>query len=100
MSKREHREHFEELTHLKTQGSKLCHAIIDPPQARHLSEGMRLGALCHTEIAGELAAFWAAVSSVAEMVLGLSPSNTARTYLVGELIAEFQKVEGHRSKHE
>jgi hypothetical protein len=49
---RERREQFEELTLLQTRGSDLCHAIIDPPQARHhLSEGMRHAALRHTEMA-------------------------------------------------
>jgi hypothetical protein len=56
-SEREHREYFEELTLLQTQGSKLCHAIIGPPRARHLSEEMCLVALRHIEMAGELAAF-------------------------------------------
>jgi hypothetical protein len=37
----EHREQFEELTLLQTQGSKLCHAIVDPPRVRnHLLVGM------------------------------------------------------------
>jgi hypothetical protein len=40
---------------------------------------MRLVALRHTEMAGELAAFRAAVSSIAESVLGRSPSDTSRT---------------------
>jgi hypothetical protein len=61
-SNREHQEHFEELTLLQTQGSEMCHAIISPPRTRHLSEGMRLAAQCHIEIAGELAAFWVALA--------------------------------------
>jgi hypothetical protein len=57
VSEREHREQFEELTLLQTQGSKLCHAIIGSPRVRnHLSEGMRLAVLRRTEMAGELAA--------------------------------------------
>jgi hypothetical protein len=64
-SEREHREHFKELTLLQTQGYEVCHAIIGPPRARQLSKGMRLVALCHTEIAGELTAFRAAVSFTA-----------------------------------
>jgi hypothetical protein len=64
-SEREHREHFEELTLLQTRGYEVCHAIIGPPRARQLSEGMRLAALCHTEIAGELTTFRAAVSFTA-----------------------------------
>jgi hypothetical protein len=58
---------------------------------------MQLAALRHTEMAGELAAFRAAVSSVMELVFGHSLSNTAHVVVVGELIAEFQKVEDHRS---
>jgi hypothetical protein len=56
-SEREHREHFEELHLLQTRGSKLCHVIVGHLRARHLSEGMWLVALRHTEMAGELAAF-------------------------------------------
>jgi hypothetical protein len=89
-SERERREQFEELTLLQTQGSELCHVIIDPPQTRHhLSEGMRLAALRHTEMAGELAVLWAAVSSATESVLGRSPNNTFRLEVVGELVVEF-----------
>jgi hypothetical protein len=89
-SERERREQFEELTLLQTQGSELCHVIIDPPQTRHhLSEGMRLAALRHTEMAGELAVLWAAVSSATESVLGRSPNNTFRLEVVGELAIEF-----------
>jgi hypothetical protein len=61
---------------------------------------MWLAALHHTEMARELAAFWAAVSSVAESVLRRLPSNTAHAEVVGELTAEFQKVEGPRLKLE
>jgi hypothetical protein len=75
-SEREHRERLEEVTLLQTRGSELCHAIFCPPQARHLSKGMRLAALYHIEMAGELAAFWAAVSSTAGSVVGHSPSST------------------------
>jgi hypothetical protein len=46
-------------------------------------------ALRHTELAGELAMFWAAVSSAAELVLGYSPSNTSHVEVVGELVAKF-----------
>jgi hypothetical protein len=54
-----------------------------------MSEGMRLAAIRHTEMAGELATFWAAVSFAAELVLGCSPSNTACTGVVVELTAKF-----------
>jgi hypothetical protein len=65
-----------------------------------MSEGLQHVALRHTEVARELAAFWAAVSSVGESVLGRSPSNTARAEVVGELVIEFQKVEERGSKLE
>jgi hypothetical protein len=55
MSERERREQFLKLTLQQTWGSKLCHTIIGPPRVRHhLFEGMRLAALHHTEITGEL----------------------------------------------
>jgi hypothetical protein len=67
---REHRVQLEELTLLQTRGSKLCLAIVGPPWVRiHLSKGMQLVALRHTEMAGELAALRAMVSSVVESVL-------------------------------
>jgi hypothetical protein len=56
-SEKEHQEHFMELTLLHTRGSELCHAIVNPPRARHMSKGMRLAALRHTGMAGELAAY-------------------------------------------
>jgi hypothetical protein len=63
VSKREHREQFKELILLQTRGSELCHAIIGTPWVRHhLSEGMQLAALRHTEMVGGLATLWAAVS--------------------------------------
>jgi hypothetical protein len=93
-SGKKHQEHFVELTLLQTQGSKLCKAIIGPPRARHLSEGTWLVALRHTEMDGELATFRGVVSSAAELVLERSPSKTTHTKVVGELAAEFQKVEG------
>jgi hypothetical protein len=97
---REHRACFEELTLLQIRGSELFHAIISPPRAKHLSEGMRLAALRHIEIVGELTAFQAAVSSIMESVLGRSPGNTALAVVVGELVAEFQKFEDRRSRLE
>jgi hypothetical protein len=58
VSEREHQEQFEELHLLQTRGSELCHANVGPPWARHhLSEGMRLWALHHIEMAEELAMF-------------------------------------------
>jgi hypothetical protein len=57
MSEREHQAHFEELSLLQTWGSEMCHAIIGPARAKHLFEGMRLSALCHTEMVRELITF-------------------------------------------
>jgi hypothetical protein len=48
----------------------------------------------------ELAAFWAAVSYTAELVLWHSPNNVARAELVGELVVELHRVEGRHLKFE
>jgi hypothetical protein len=97
----EHQVHFEEFTLLQTRVSELCHAIVCPPHAKHqLSEGMWLVALHHTEMVGELATFRATVSSTTESVLECSPGDTARAEVVGELVTEFQKVEGQCSRLE
>jgi hypothetical protein len=88
-TERENQECFEELTLLQTQGSKLCHAIVGPPRAILLSVGMRLAALRHIEMAGELATFRVAVSFAVESVLKHSCGNTTCTKVVGELIAVF-----------
>jgi hypothetical protein len=90
VSERECQEQLEELTLLQTQGSNLCHAIVGPPQARHqLFEGMRLVALRHTKMDGELASLWAVVSSAMESVLGRSPNDTFHVEVVSELATEF-----------
>jgi hypothetical protein len=50
---RERREQFKELSLLQTRGSELYHANVGPPRAgHHLSEGMWLAALYHTEMVG------------------------------------------------
>jgi hypothetical protein len=101
VSERESQEWFKELTLLQTRGSELCHAIVGPPRAwHHLSEGMRIATLCHTEMAGELAVLWAVVTATTESVLGHSPSDTFHVEVVSELATEFQKVEDHRSRLE
>jgi hypothetical protein len=101
VSERECQEQFEELHLLQTWGSELCHTIVGPPRARHhLPEGMRLDDLRHTEMAKELAMLWAVVSSAAETVLGRSLSDTVHVEVVGELVAEFQKMEDRCSQHE
>jgi hypothetical protein len=66
--------------------------IPSPPRARHhLSKGMRLAALRHTEMVGVVAVLRAAMSTATESVLGCSPNNTFRMEVVDELPAEFQK---------
>jgi hypothetical protein len=89
MSEREHRARFEELTLLQTQGSELCHAIVGPPRAKHLSEGMQLAVLHHTKVAGELVAFRVVMSSAMKSVLRRLLGNTARMEVVGELVTVF-----------
>jgi hypothetical protein len=65
-----------------------------------LSEGMQIAALCHTEMARELIVLWVVASSTVELVLGHSPDETFRLEVVGELVAEFQKLEERRSRLE
>jgi hypothetical protein len=87
---RGHREQLEELTLLQTQGSELCFAIVGPPQVRnHLSEGMWLAALCHTEMAIELDTLRTVVSSTVVLALGCSPDETFWVEVVDKLVAEF-----------
>jgi hypothetical protein len=50
---------------------------------------MRLAPLRHIEMAGELVALQAVVSSVANSVLGRSPGDTFCVEVVGELATEF-----------
>jgi hypothetical protein len=57
---------------------------------------MRLAALYHTEMAGELAALRAVVSSTVELMLGRSPGDTFHVEVMGELATEFQKMEDQR----
>jgi hypothetical protein len=57
-------------------------------------------ALHHTEMGGELAAFRAVVSATTESVLRRSPSDTSHAEVVGELAAEFCKVEDWRPRLE
>jgi hypothetical protein len=89
-TKREQQEQFEELTLLQTQGSKLWLAIVSPPWVRnHLSERMRITALHHTEMIGELAMLQTTVSSTVEFALGRSPDETFWVKVVDELVAKF-----------
>jgi hypothetical protein len=71
----EHREQFEEPSLLLAKGVELCLAIATPPWVRILlSARMRVAALHHTKMVGELATLRAVVSSAAELVLGRSPT--------------------------
>jgi hypothetical protein len=55
-SERECQERVQELTLLQPRGFELCPAVVGPPRVRsHLSEGMRLAALHHTEMAKQVA---------------------------------------------
>jgi hypothetical protein len=58
---------------------------------------MRLAALRHNKMGGELAALRATVSSTVELALGHSPNETICMEVVGELVARFQKQEEQRS---
>jgi hypothetical protein len=51
----------------------------------------------HTQMARELFTRQAAVSSAAESALGHSPKETFNVEVVGELVAEFQKMEERHS---
>jgi hypothetical protein len=98
-SKRGRQEQLEELTLLQTRGSELCFAIVGPPQARnHLSEGMQITALWHTEMARELAMLQTAVSSALEFMLGRLPDKTIQVEVVNEMVAEIYKLEERRSR--
>jgi hypothetical protein len=90
VSERERQEQFEELTLLQTQGFELCHAIVGPLRVRNqLSKRMRLVALHHTELDGEIAVLRAVMSSATESVLGHSPNEIFQVEVVDELVAEF-----------
>jgi hypothetical protein len=100
-TKREQQEQFEELTLLQTQGSKLWLAIVSPPWVRnHLLERMRITALRHTEMIGELAMLQTTVSSTVEFALGRSPDETFWVKVVDELVAKFRKLHERRSRLE
>jgi hypothetical protein len=90
VSKRERWEQFKELKLLHTWGSELCHTVVGPSRVRHhLSKGIQLAALRHTEMEGELATLRPAVSFAVKSVLGRSPSDTFRVEVVGELAVKF-----------
>jgi hypothetical protein len=91
---RERRKQFEELSLLRARGSEPCLTIVGSPRVRnHLLEGMQVASLCHTEMAGELAALQAAVSSDAELVLGRSLDESFWVEVIDKLVAKFQRLE-------
>jgi hypothetical protein len=59
----------------------------------HLSGRIRDTALCHTEMARELAALQAVVSSATKLALGHSLDETFWVEVVGELVGEFRRLE-------
>jgi hypothetical protein len=56
---------------------------------KHLSEGMWIATLCHTEMVRELATLRSVVTSTMKFVLGRSPDKTFRVEVVDELVAKF-----------
>jgi hypothetical protein len=66
----------------------------------HLLERMRIAALGHTEMVRELATLRLVVSFAMELALWCSPDETFRVEVVGELVAEFQKLEERCSRLE
>jgi hypothetical protein len=58
-----------------------------------LSEGLQIATLPHTNMAGELAALWTAVSSTVEFMLRCLPDETFQMEVMDELVANFQKPE-------
>jgi hypothetical protein len=59
------------------------------PAAGPLCEGMWFSTACHTEMAKQLAMLWPAMSSVAQSVLGCSPTETFQADVVGETLTKF-----------
>jgi hypothetical protein len=54
---------------------------------------MRAAAILHIEMAWDLAALWAVVTSSMELVLGHSPDETFWVEIMDELVAQFRKLE-------
>jgi hypothetical protein len=61
---------------------------------------MRIGALHHTEMAGELVALWVVVSATVAFVLGHSPNETFWVKVVDELVVKIGKLEERHSQLE
>jgi hypothetical protein len=58
---------------------------------------MRIAALCHTEMAEELAVLRATASSTAEFTLGRSHNEAFQVEIVDEVVAEFRRQVEWRS---
>jgi hypothetical protein len=85
---------FEELSLLWSWGAELCLSIVGSSQVRsHLSARMRAASLYHIKMAGKLIALRAAVSSVAELLLGRLPNETTQVDVMNELVAKFPRRE-------
>jgi hypothetical protein len=54
---------------------------------------MRVAALRHTGVVGELNVLWATVSSTMELMLGCSPDETSRVDVMNKLTAKFWRLE-------
>jgi hypothetical protein len=59
----------------------------------HLSEGMRIAILCHTELVEQLAALQLTMCSAVQSVLRCSPTKSLRVDIVDELVTVFWKQE-------
>jgi hypothetical protein len=93
-TEREHREHFEELSLVRSWGVELCLSIIGPSQVMSpLPVRMQAAALNYAGAVRELITLRAAMSSATELVLGRSPGETSRVEVMNELTAKFQELE-------
>jgi hypothetical protein len=82
---------------MQNRGCKLCQAIVGHPKVRgHLSKGMWIAVIHHTEMAELLATLQTVVSSAAQFMLGRSPTEVFRVEVVDELFTEFREQEERR----
>jgi hypothetical protein len=93
VSKMDQQQQFEELPLLRAWSAELCLAIVGPLRARnHLLKRMQTAAICHIEMAMELATLQVTVTSTVELVLGHSSDETFRVEITNELVAQFRKL--------
>jgi hypothetical protein len=89
----DHQKQFEELPLLRAWSAKLCLTIVGPWGVRnHLLKRMRADAIRHIEMARELAALRATVTSTVELVLGHLSDETFWVEIMDELVAQFRKL--------